>query len=249
MNVIFQIFLVGPLALAAQSVDIEGIVCQVEAAELGVLDGVLEVFVLKLRHLATLGTDLMVVRVAIVAFLVLRRIAEQVFDDQPCVDQQDDGIVESGPADAELLVVGHNRVKRVDVEMAVDRVNGIEYGVAFGSLPVPVRIEIFGEYLPDCIFHILNFHIGSSNLRLTKLVLFCGKQEIREYFSFETTEKKKERFPPQKKSPVAPSVRFSALILSPMGRDTDKELKIDAGHGTREHREIVLVEQVVHGKF
>lgn len=158
MNVVFQFFLVGPLALTAQPIDIERIVCQVEAAELGVLDGVLEVFVLKLRHLATLGTDLMMVRIAVVALLVLRRIAELVLDDQPRVDKQDNSVVEGSPADAELFLVGHERVERVDVEMAVDGVDGIEYGIAFGSLPMPVRIEIFGEYLLDRIFHILNLH-------------------------------------------------------------------------------------------
>lgn len=158
MNVVFQFFLVGPLALAAQPIDIERIVCQVEAAEFGVLDGVLEVFVLKLRHLATLGTDLMMVRIAVVALLVLRRIAELVLDDQPRVDKQDNSVVEGSPADAELFLIGHERVERVDVEMAVDGVDGIEYGIAFGSLPMPVRIEIFGEYLLDRIFHILNLH-------------------------------------------------------------------------------------------
>lgn len=158
MNVVFQFFLVGPLALAAQPIDIERIVCQVEAAELGVLDGVLEVFVLKLRHLATLGTNLMMVRIAVVALLVLRRIAELVLDDQPRVDKQDNSVVEGSPADAELFLIGHERVERVDVEMAVDGVDGIEYGIAFGSLPMPVRIEIFGEYLLDRIFHILNLH-------------------------------------------------------------------------------------------
>ena len=179
MNVVFQFFLVGPLALAAQPIDIERIVCQVEAAELGVLDGVLEVFVLKLRHLATLGTDLMMVRIAVVALLVLRRIAELVLDDQPRVDKQDNGVVEGSPADAELFLVGHERVERVDVEMAVDGVDGIEYGIAFGSLPMPVRIEIFGEYLLDRIFHILNLHPSVHFLfyQPTKLSLFCGKQK------------------------------------------------------------------------
>lgn len=179
MNVVFQFFLVGPLALAAQPIDIERIVCQVEAAELGVLDGVLEVFVLKLRHLATLGTDLMMVRIAVVALLVLRRIAELVLDDQPRVDKQDNGVVEGSPADAELFLVGHERVERVDVEMAVDGIDGIEYGIAFGSLPMPVRIEIFGEYLLDRIFHILNLHpsVHFPFYQPTKLSLFCGKQK------------------------------------------------------------------------
>ena len=31
--------------------------------------------------------------------------------------------------------------------------------------------------------------------------------------------------------------------------DADEELEVDAGHRTRQHREIVLVEQVIDGKF
>ena len=160
MNVVFQFFLVGTLALAAQSIHVEGIVRQTEAAKLGMLDGVLEVFVLKLRHLAALNANLMVVGVAVVALLILRRVAELMLDDQPRVDEQDDGIVEGSPADTELFLVGHQRVERVDVEMAVNGVDGIKNGKAFGSLPMPVRIEIFGEYLLDRIFHILSFHLS-----------------------------------------------------------------------------------------
>lgn len=179
MNVVFLHFLVGPLTLATQSVDIQRIVCQVETAEPGVLDSMLEIFVQKLRHLAALGTNLMMMRTTIVAPLVLGRVAKLVLDDQPRVDKQDNGVVEGSPADAELFLVGHERVERVDVEMAVDGVDGIEYGIAFGSLPMPVRIEIFGEYLLDRIFHILNLHPSVHFLfyQPTKLSLFCGKQK------------------------------------------------------------------------
>ena len=195
MNVVFQFFLVGPLALAAQPIDIERIVCQVEAAELGVLDGVLEVFVLKLRHLATLGTNLMMVRIAVVALLVLRRIAELVLDDQPRVDKQDNGVVEGSPADAELFLVGHERVERVDVEMAVDGVDGIKYGIAFGSLPMPVRIEIFGEYLLDRIFHILNLHPSVHFLFLSanKVKPFLWKASNNRDFFFRNYREREKR--------------------------------------------------------
>ena len=106
-------------------------------------------------------TDLVVVGVAIVTFLVLRRGTELVLDDQPGIDEQDDGVVKGRTADTEFLVIGHQRIEGVDVKMAVDGVDGIEYSIAFGSLAMPVRVEIFREYLPNCIFHILTIHAGT----------------------------------------------------------------------------------------
>ena len=160
MVIVFVFQFVGTLALAAQPIEIEGIVRQVEAAQFGILDSVAQLLVLKFRHLAALGADLVVVGVAIVTFLVLRRGTELVLDDQPGIDEQDDGVVKGRTADTEFLVIGHQRIKRIDVEMPVDGIDGIEYGVTFGCLAMPVRIEIFGEYLSDRIFHILTFHIG-----------------------------------------------------------------------------------------
>ena len=42
------------------------------------------------------------------------------------------------------------------------------------------RIQIFSEYLPNCIFHILTFHLTAQFLQPTKLILFCGKQNEKE---------------------------------------------------------------------
>lgn len=131
---------------------------QVEAAKPGVFDGLLQLLVLKLRHLATLGTDLVVMRISIVAFFILGGGTKLVLDDQPCIDQQNDGIVKGSPADTEILMICHERVERIDIEMAIDRIDRVEYGIAFGGLAMPVHIEILREYLLDCIFHILTFH-------------------------------------------------------------------------------------------
>lgn len=133
---------------------------QVETPQSGIFNSMLQLFILKLGHLATLRTDLMMMRIAVITFFVLGRCAKLVLDDQPGIDKQNNGIVEGGTADTEILLIGHQRVKRINVEMPVNGIDGIEYGVTFGCLAMPVRIEIFGEYLPDRIFHILTFHIG-----------------------------------------------------------------------------------------
>jgi hypothetical protein len=102
--------------------------------------------------------------------------AELVLDNQPRIDKKDNSIVESRPAHPEILLVHHPRIEHIYIEMAVNRIDSIEYGVAFRSLTMPVRREIFRKYLPYCIFHILSFHY-QPKLARTKLSLFCGKQK------------------------------------------------------------------------
>ena len=177
MNVVFLHFLVGPLALATQSVDIQRIVCQVETAEPGMLDSMLEIFVQKLRHLAALGTDLMMMRTTIVAPLVLGRVAKLVLDDQTGIHQQDDGIVERGTTDTKLFLPLHQRIKGINVEMPLYRIDGVEYGISLGRLTMPVQIEIFRKYLLDRFFQFVTLTHNRYFLQPTKLTLFCGKQK------------------------------------------------------------------------
>lgn len=54
-----------------------------------------------------LPDDLVVVRIAIIRFFVLGRVAELMFDDQTSIYKQNDGIVKRCTADAEVLLVGH----------------------------------------------------------------------------------------------------------------------------------------------
>lgn len=163
---------------------------QIETPQSGIFNGMLQLLILKLGHLATLCTDLVMMSIAIITFLVLRRGAELVLDDQPGIDKQDNGIVEGGAADAEILLVGHQRIKRIDVEMPVDGIDGIEYGVTFGCLAMPVRIEIFGEYLSDRIFHILTFHIGVQLLTAYKVKPFLLKASDNRIFFFRNYREK-----------------------------------------------------------
>lgn len=150
--------LVGPLALAAQAVHIQRIVSQTETLQLGMRNGILKRRILTLRHLPALSTNQVMVRIPVVRLFVLRCGAELMFDDQPCLNQQDDGIVQRGPTDTKVFFVGHLRIERIDVKMTLHGVDSIEYSISFGSLSMPVRIQIFGEYLPYRIFHILIVH-------------------------------------------------------------------------------------------
>ena len=160
--VIVFLLLIRAVALAAQPVHVQGVMRQVEAAQLRMLDSMLQFPVLEFDHLAALRAYLVVVRIAVIAFFVLRGIPELVLDNQTGVDEQYDSIVKRRAADPEIFLVCHKRVKRVDIEMPVYGINSVEYGIAFGSLTMPVRIEIFGEYLPNRIFHILTFHLDGA---------------------------------------------------------------------------------------
>lgn len=133
---------------------------QVKSVQLGFLDGLPQFIILKLRHLTTLGTYLVMMRIAIVAFFVLGGGAKLVLDDQMGIHQKNNGIVKGSPADPEFFLVDHQRIKGIYIKMTVYGINGIKYGKAFGSLPMPVRLEIFRKYLLYCIFHILTFHNG-----------------------------------------------------------------------------------------
>lgn len=105
--VIILLSLIDSITLAAQPIHIQRIMRQVEFAQLGMLYGMLQFFILKLRHLTTLGTDKMMMSISIVTFFVLRRIAELMFDYQAGINQKNDGIVQGGPADAEIFLIGH----------------------------------------------------------------------------------------------------------------------------------------------
>ena len=71
MVIIFLLSLVGTVTLAAQPIHIQRVMRQVETAQLGILDGVLQLLVQKFRHLAALGANLVMVRVAVVALFIL----------------------------------------------------------------------------------------------------------------------------------------------------------------------------------
>jgi hypothetical protein len=80
---------------------------KIKTAQFGILNGMLQLLVLKLGHLSALGAYLVMVRIAIITFFVLGRVAELMLDDQTSIYKQNDGIVKRCTADAEVLLVGH----------------------------------------------------------------------------------------------------------------------------------------------
>ena len=135
----------------------------------------LQLLVLKLRHPAALCTDLMMMGVAVITFFVLGGISELMFDDQTGIDEKYDGIVKGSAAHTEIFLIRHQRIECIYIEMSFNGVDGIKYGITFGSLTMPVRIEIFGEYLLYRIFYVLTFHFCRRSFTANKVKPFLWK--------------------------------------------------------------------------
>ena len=97
-------------------------------------------------------------------------------DHQVAVEQQLDGVVQGGSADA-VFVVFHSVIERFDVEMPVVGVDLLKDGKPLRGLAEIMRVKVFGEYLLDgqryvfvWIFHVLDFN---SDERLFSLLSFC----------------------------------------------------------------------------
>lgn len=60
-----------------------------------------------------------------------------------------------------VVLIFHEDIQRLDIEMAVPRVDLIKYGIPLGSLPVPVTLKIFCEDLFYGIFGFSLIHIQS----------------------------------------------------------------------------------------
>lgn len=69
-------------------------------------------------------------RVTIITFFILGRIAKLMFNDQPCIDEKNDGIIQGSPANTEIFLIGHQRIEGVNIKMPVNGVNGFEYSIA-----------------------------------------------------------------------------------------------------------------------
>ena len=127
MVIIFLLSFVCAIALATQAVHVQRIMRQVKAAQSGILNGVLQFLVLEFGNLAALCADLVMMRITVIAFFVLRGISELMLDNQPGIDKQYDGVVQRRTAHSEILLVCHQRIKRVNIEMAV-------YGIIVSSM-------------------------------------------------------------------------------------------------------------------
>ena len=101
--------------------------------------------VAKLHDLFRLNVDEMVVLAELVRAFILRAVVPKlVLDDQSAVQEQFDGVVYSGAADA-VFVVFHLVVQRVDVEVPVGGVNLFEDGKALGRLAQLPPLQVVDE--------------------------------------------------------------------------------------------------------
>ena len=111
MVIIFLLSFVCAVALATQAVHVQRIMRQVKAAQPGILNGMLQFLVLEFGNLAALRADLVMMRITVIAFFVLRGISELMLDNQPGIDKQYDGVVQRRTAHSEILLVCHQRIK------------------------------------------------------------------------------------------------------------------------------------------
>ena len=125
--------------------------------QLRLVDGLTKFLVLEFGHLAAHRANHVMMGFIVVRAFVLGRIAELMFDDQLGIDQKYNGIVNRCPTYPEFAFIRHVIIQRIDVEMALDGINGIEYSKAFRCLSMPVNLQVFCQDLLDCIFHIF-FH-------------------------------------------------------------------------------------------
>lgn len=102
-------------------------------------------WVAKLHHLLGFRIDEMVVLPILVRLLVLSAVVPKlVLNNQPAVEEQVDGVVQSGTTDA-ILVVLHPVIQRFDVEVAINGVNLLENGKPLRGLAEFVTMQIVSE--------------------------------------------------------------------------------------------------------
>ena len=126
---------------------------QIKAAQLRIGNRPLQFLILKLHHPSALSTDLMVMRVSIITFFILGRIAKLMLNNQTGVDKKYNGIVKCSTADAELFLIGHYRIKPINVKMSFYGVYSVKYGIAFdwssivaiGVVYLITAIEAYGD--------------------------------------------------------------------------------------------------------
>ena len=107
--------------------------------------------VAKLDDFTGVGEDDVVVLLDAVAFLVLGHFfAKLVLADQIAIDEQVHRVVQRGAAHA-VFALGHVRVERFDVEVAVVRINLLQDRKALRRLSVAVLFEVGLEEVADLV--------------------------------------------------------------------------------------------------
>jgi hypothetical protein len=126
-------------------------------------------FILKFGYLSAFGANHVMMRFITECTLELGGIPELMLDNQIGIEQKNDGIVKRSPAYTKFSLGLHIIIERLDVEMTLDGINGIKYGITFGSFPMPVCLQILSQLLFYLISYVF-FHI--SLYSASKLNLF-----------------------------------------------------------------------------
>lgn len=93
-----------------------------------------QTWVTKFHHAFGVEVDKVVVLAELVgAFVLCTVVPKLVLDDQAAIQQQLDGVVKRGAADA-IFVVLHLVIERVDVEVPICRIDFLEDGKTLGGL-------------------------------------------------------------------------------------------------------------------
>lgn len=117
---------------------------EVENVSRHVLD-LLDARVTELEHLATILTDEMVVLRILVRLLKIGNVlTELMLGHEFAVEQQFNGVVKRGSADAIILLL-HLQVERFDVEMSDTRIDLSEDSEPLRGFPVSVLLQVVGE--------------------------------------------------------------------------------------------------------
>ena len=102
----------------------------------------LDARVTEFEHFAGVGEDHMIMLLDAVTLFVLRHlVAKLMLAHQIAIDEQVHGVVKSSAADA-MPLRGHVRQQRIDVEVAVVRVDLLQNGKALRGLAVSVLLEV-----------------------------------------------------------------------------------------------------------
>ena len=147
-------------ALAAKAVDVKGVVGDLELLlDGGLLDKAGDLSILHLGDRAACQADEVVVGLGVVSALVLRLVlSELVLEDEPALEEQLYGVVERGAAYTIVLLL-HEGVELLNVEMALTAVNLVEDGETLRCFAMPLGLEVFSEQLFYCLSYRFLFHV------------------------------------------------------------------------------------------
>lgn len=131
----------------------------------------------ELEHLtAVLANEVVVLLVGIRLFEQGHVLAELMPCDQVTGEQVLDRVVDGGPAHLRLFLL-HVEIKRIDVEMIIERIYLAQDGEPFGSPSEVLFLQVISEHLLDFGNHILSggewalcFHRAPESIRVTEMI-------------------------------------------------------------------------------